>query len=1087
MGSYRAVKVVYRSRFTEDRPYEREFHGMTKFEPVSRTHDGFVDILQVGRTESSGYYYCVMELADDVVFNQRINPLTYQAKSLDRYLAERELLTFEESVQIGVSLAAALSHLHENGLIHRDIKRSNIIFVHGIPKIADIGLVAEAGVSHSLVGTEGFMPPEGPGTIEADIFSLGKVLYEISTGQDRKAFPELPTEVTSITTRKEFSELNEVILRACERDVQKRYRTAREMHRDLLLLQAGKSVKRLRLLEKRMAAIKRIGVVGASVMALCIGGLFQINREMTMAAERRQQAVGRNVAYGTRFVDEGDFFGALPPFVEALRLDYSDPEHQEKHRLRIGSTLRQCPRVANLWFLDSQIHSAALSSDGRYLSVAGADGTGTLCDVEGDSLPTVFANERIELEGTAFSRDGQMMLTTGKERVVVWDARTKKRISDFSPPGTVYNAQFSPDGTQIISASRTNGAGYLQLWEAKTGNLITVVGTNKEGYRFASFSPDGTRVVAAGEHNLAEIWHLPTRQIIATIQHRNWVYYARFSPDGRQVVTASFDFTALVSDAATGREVAPPFEHLAGVKSAEFSPDGRYVVTACFDYTSRIWKISRRDEPLAPNELIFPLLLKHKGKHVIYASFTPDGRKVITANANGTISLWDLAPTGFVRASSKSILSENGEVAIWLENDRIEARSPDGATVISRVAVGGPVDQVRLSHDGRRVLVISGPSKNTAQLFDTRTGQAISPPFSVLTDSVDPPDLSADGQVFVIASKSQVQIWNAMDGTLRRTLLHELPFARIWLNYDGSVLISATKEATRALAWNTRTGAILTTFTSEYPIGFAAFSPDEKYLATCSSDDTLFERYAQIWDFATGNKVGPPLEHADGVTHGTFSSDGNRFLTASEDNTARLWEVGTGKLLLTLPHRHSVTDACFSPNGRLIATACQDSSARVWDAETGEPITPRLYQEAFRHVQFAAGGFAIATRSSKNQSVLWQLHVDHRPVEKLVQFARVAGFVSGPKEHGATLPRIEASRESWRRLRADQASEFSVTHAEIVGWHRREAEASEKEKNWSAAQFHWMHLQLLEPTEDLFKQRGEMARVKIMDGKGAAE
>src|SRR5207247_1439740 len=71
-------------------------------------------------------------------------------------------------------------------------KPSNIIFVSGVPKLADIGLVTEADTTLSYVGTEGYIPPEGPGAAQADIFSLGKVLYEISTGQDRRQFPDLP-------------------------------------------------------------------------------------------------------------------------------------------------------------------------------------------------------------------------------------------------------------------------------------------------------------------------------------------------------------------------------------------------------------------------------------------------------------------------------------------------------------------------------------------------------------------------------------------------------------------------------------------------------------------------------------------------------------------------------------------------------------------------------------------------------------------------------------------------------------------------------------------------------------------------------
>ena len=63
LGSYRAVKVVYRKDFEDSRPFEREFSGIQKFDPISRSHEGLVDILQAGRQED--YFYYVMELADD--------------------------------------------------------------------------------------------------------------------------------------------------------------------------------------------------------------------------------------------------------------------------------------------------------------------------------------------------------------------------------------------------------------------------------------------------------------------------------------------------------------------------------------------------------------------------------------------------------------------------------------------------------------------------------------------------------------------------------------------------------------------------------------------------------------------------------------------------------------------------------------------------------------------------------------------------------------------------------------------------------------------------------------------------------------
>src|SRR6185295_15140707 len=127
----------------------------------------------------------------------------------------------------------ALSHLHQHGLVHRDIKPSNILFVNGVPKLGDIGLVTDAGDTQSIVGTEGYIPPEGPGTPQADIFSLGKVLYEISTGMDRRRFPELPEDLNSRPDRNAVVEFNEILLKACSKDYAQRYQSAKEMSADL--------------------------------------------------------------------------------------------------------------------------------------------------------------------------------------------------------------------------------------------------------------------------------------------------------------------------------------------------------------------------------------------------------------------------------------------------------------------------------------------------------------------------------------------------------------------------------------------------------------------------------------------------------------------------------------------------------------------------------------------------------------------------------------------------------------------------------------------------------------------------------------
>jgi serine/threonine protein kinase/formylglycine-generating enzyme required for sulfatase activity len=235
-GALRAVKIVYRTTFESERAFQREFQGMSSFEPISRAHAGFVDILHVGRT--SDYLYYIMELADDHLAGRDLDIANYAPRTLKSELERHQRLTASESVQIGLSLTDALEALHGHGLTHRDIKPSNVIFVDGVPKLADIGLVAASG-QRSFVGTEGYVPPEGPGTPQADIFSLGKVLYEISTGKDRFDFPELDSTLSSRPDKDQLLLLNDVLVKACAGDPKRRYESALAMHEDLAAVNRG--------------------------------------------------------------------------------------------------------------------------------------------------------------------------------------------------------------------------------------------------------------------------------------------------------------------------------------------------------------------------------------------------------------------------------------------------------------------------------------------------------------------------------------------------------------------------------------------------------------------------------------------------------------------------------------------------------------------------------------------------------------------------------------------------------------------------------------------------------------------------------
>src|ERR1043165_3971408 len=115
-GAYRAVKIVYRRTFEQDRPYEREVRGIQKFEPVSRSHDSQVDVLHVGRNDTEQYFYYVMELADDLSDVTQPPPANgdwrnYTPRTLKNELKQRDRLSFNESLELGIRLATALEHL----------------------------------------------------------------------------------------------------------------------------------------------------------------------------------------------------------------------------------------------------------------------------------------------------------------------------------------------------------------------------------------------------------------------------------------------------------------------------------------------------------------------------------------------------------------------------------------------------------------------------------------------------------------------------------------------------------------------------------------------------------------------------------------------------------------------------------------------------------------------------------------------------------------------------------------------------------------------------------------------------------------
>ncbi|MBI4663230.1 MAG: PD40 domain-containing protein [Verrucomicrobia bacterium] len=549
-GTHRAVKIVYRSRFDNNRPFQREFEGIQKFEPISRSHESQVDILQVGRAD--GYFYYVMELADDA--GQRSDgvvecrsdgkspeqqhsntptlqePNSYAPRTLKSELQKRARLPFDECLRVALALTTALKHLHEHGLIHRDIKPSNIIFVGGVPKLADIGLVTDLDATMSFVGTEGYLAPEGRGSVQADIYSLGKVFYEMATGKDRLDFPEPTTNLGESPDRAALVEFNEIILKACAPDPRERYQRAEQVHSDVLLLQAGKSLQRKRRLQRGLTLAVRAGVAAALVALVAFSFSYQSKRARREAFEEMLTQKQPQPSNGSGTAAENALtIRKLPLQAEQIYSVSRDGQYVAyqptgKSQIAVFETLTgrtnvaaQVEEIPSYWVV--------FSPDGRQIAYdSGASSIG-LANTDGSGTSQLYRVKDDRSEGVwvpGWSGDGQQLV------IATWDDKTKRKefttldLKSGEKEGPVVLSPEGGGGWQLSWSGRylafqtagpegPEGKRKIRVLDLKSGTISTLV--EKEVGETVGWAPDDTRFLFRSERSGSmDLWAITVRE-----------------------------------------------------------------------------------------------------------------------------------------------------------------------------------------------------------------------------------------------------------------------------------------------------------------------------------------------------------------------------------------------------------------------------------------------------------------------------------------------------------------------------------------------------------------------------------------------
>ena len=1029
LGTLRAVKIVYRDTFKDARPYEREFAGIRRFEPLSRSNEGFVDILQVGRDDAGGWFYYVMELADtaepqasnqssvigdqssvssnqssvigdqsSVSSNQALNTdhcsliTSYTPRTLSRDLQQRRRLPLEECLELGMTLSFALGHLHRQGLIHRDIKPSNIIFVGGVPKLADIGLVTEAEGANTFVGTEGFIPPEGPTSPQADLYALGKVLYEAAMGKDRNEFPEPFTQIGTDRESVALMELNAVLLRACAPDPKARYASAEEMHADLALLHSGGSVKRRHQFERQFRIVKQVGAA-AIVATLLIGAAWFWQRQQTkqmtrLAAEKSELAdtnarlatekgaaaseshrrlIQTQTANGLRAMDENDPATAALWFTEVLKHSEGDASMERRQRERLAALFRLLPKPIARLSLEHGGESVRTSPDGRWIiGVGGLQkeglGVGEVRIWDASSFRPLHSLVISNILGRAFvSPSGRWVVVSEGTTKRIWDVTSGRPLERrLEAEGVSGTSAWSSDETRLATTEKDGTNVYLL--EALSGRLLAPPLQHSNKVVKVAFDPTG-RWLATGTEILrdesifppnnqfrpgdyvvgqARIWNAATGQPLT-----DWIdlddpgYGIEFNPDGSAVAvfgigehsdrSADQQNSVRVIELPSGRERFAPLLQMNALQSASFSPDGRYLATGNADRSVTVWN-ARTGEAVHRS-------LKHENDDPQFLRFSPDGAWLAVAGLK-EIRLWDVR-------SGKTVLPalKGGEVGSHFDF------SSDGQQLIT------------LTRSGRlRVWDLAG------------VGPALPPFFHGDGEPIASAVFSPDGKSVCTASiVGHLRIWDAVSGLPR-----------------GETLISTNEPVDMAVSFWTR----------------AAWSSDGTSLVVPAGDYT-----GRIWDAATGNERPFSLRHKDTVFFTEFSPDGKQVVTASADATARIWDSITGAPLTPpLQHRNWVNAARFSPNGQRVVTASSDGTARVWDATTGAPVSPPLEEGRSKE-----GGTLIVMDACFSPDGL-RVAMGGGSCEATIRDAVTGQRVGLAMQHGATIWRLRFSPDGRRLL-----------------------------------------------------------------------
>jgi WD40 repeat protein/serine/threonine protein kinase/DNA-directed RNA polymerase subunit RPC12/RpoP len=574
------------------------------------------------------------------------------------------------------------------------------------------------------------------------------------------------------------------------------------------------------------------------------------------------------------------------------------------------------------------VSSVVFSPDGRYALSGSGDRTIRLWDLATGQEMRRFMGHRDRVSSVTFSADGHYALSGSWDKTIrLWNVANGQEIHCFAGGsiGVRSVVACSPDGCYVLSGSYNE---VLCLLDIATGREVCRFEGHTDKVTFVAFSPDGRYALSGSWDNTVRLWDVTNRREVRCFdKHTGFVLSVTFAPDGRYILSASVDNTLRLWEVFYPPfcpSKAHPFPSLTRVQSnielvneqelyaKLFQKAEKALMQGVFSDAYACLRQAQRLPNYARDGKILQLLsyCGQKGRRkkyirdswciyrlettdwVLSVTFSPNRRYVLTAGADGTLHLWDIA--------------SGQEMHRFNEHTDL-------------------VTSVAFSSDGNSVL--SGSYDSTLILWNVANRRGIRH-FKGHSDKVWSVAISPDGRFALSASEDRtVRIWNIATGCeIHRLEGHVGEVLSAVFSPDGRYALSGSKDKTLWL-WNVTSGRKVHQFEGHTgAVLSVTFSPDGRYALSGGADKII-----RMWDTVSAREIRQFEGHTEHVHSVVFSPDGRYVLSGSGDNTIRLWDIASGQQIHCLVgHTDWVYSAVFSLDGHYVCSGSGDRTIRVW-------------------------------------------------------------------------------------------------------------------------------------------------------------